>query len=110
MNFKKYYINGGFGVKFSYTTAKFPQKTRTFKLGVAEWNNLMLWLTNKTTFNRRYTVDYYPYSESILEKIESWYEKPKFFFRKPKQLTRSTFVNGKNKKEIKVKHFKELYK
>lgn len=90
MNFKKYYINGNIRFKIEF---KFSRN----------WNNLMLWLSIFTTFNRRYTVDYYPWTGTTLEKIETWYEKPRFWFftrNKGVQYTRSTLYDSVKKKEI----------
>lgn len=100
MNFKKYYLNGDPRIKIEIRIGHY-------------WNRLMYKLFVLTTFNKQYDVTYYQYMggdvpDAIYEKIESWYEKPKFWWlgRKGKQVTRSTFV--RHKKEIPVKHFKEI--
>lgn len=101
MDFKKHYINGNisFKLEFRFST---------------HWNNLMLLLTRITTFDPQRDVVIYPYAgEGIKEKIESWYEKPKYWWLTRKngvQYTRSTFYDTIKKKEIIVKHFSEIIK
>jgi len=100
MNFKKLYINGNISFKIEFRFS-------------AKWNNLMLFLTRITTFSSQRNVTMYPYSGVIEEKIETWYEKPKYWFftrRNGMQYTRSTFYDTIKKKEIIVKNFSHLLK